>query len=78
LENLTAPSSFGIPPKHDGYLSNYTVSYGFIQEVPEALSLGVKRLELEADYSSPNSAGVKKSVGLYIHSPICLNGVVFN
>jgi hypothetical protein len=30
----------------------------------------------EADHSPPTSAEVKKNVDLYIHSPICLHGVV--
>jgi hypothetical protein len=47
------------------------------QRVPGAFSLGVKRLESEADHSPPTSAEVKK-VGLYIHSPIRLHGVVLN
>jgi hypothetical protein len=34
-----------------------------------ALSLGVKRLGCEADYSSSSSAEVKECVELYLHSP---------
>jgi hypothetical protein len=40
-----------------------------IQLVPGALSLGVKRPGLEADYSPPSSAEVKECMELYIHSP---------
>jgi hypothetical protein len=40
-----------------------------IQWVPVALSLGVKRLEREADHSPPSSAEVKECVALYLHSP---------
>jgi hypothetical protein len=39
-----------------------------IQWVPEALSLGVKRPECEADHSPPSSAEVKECVELYLHS----------
>jgi hypothetical protein len=39
-----------------------------IQWVPEALSLGVKRPEREADHS-PSSTEVKECVELYLHSP---------
>jgi hypothetical protein len=49
-----------------------------IQWVPGALSPGVKRPGREADHSPPASAEVKKNVGLHIHSPICLHGVVLN
>jgi hypothetical protein len=38
-----------------------------IQWVPGALSLGVKRLESEADHSSPSSTEVKECVELYLH-----------
>jgi hypothetical protein len=40
-----------------------------VQWVPGAFTLGVKRLELEADYSLPSSAEVKEWVELYLHSP---------
>jgi hypothetical protein len=40
-----------------------------IQWVPGALSLGVKRLEREADHSPPSSAKVKEWVELYLHFP---------
>jgi hypothetical protein len=43
-----------------------------------ALSLRVKRPGREADHSPPSSAEVKECVELYLHSPICLHGVVFN
>jgi hypothetical protein len=46
--------------------------------VPGALSLGVKRPGCEADHSPPSSAEVKGWVELYLHSPICLHGVVFS
>jgi hypothetical protein len=42
------------------------------QWVPGALSLGVKRLEREADHSPPSSADVKECVELYIHFPSTL------
>jgi hypothetical protein len=44
-----------------------------IQWVPEALSLGVKRPEREADHSHPSSAEVKEWVELYPHSPSTLS-----
>jgi hypothetical protein len=37
----------------------------------------VKRLGREADHSSPTSAE-EENMDLYIHSPICLQGVVLN
>jgi hypothetical protein len=40
-----------------------------IQWVPEALSLGVKRLGHEADHSPPSSAEVKEWAELYLQSP---------
>jgi hypothetical protein len=43
-----------------------------------ALFLGVKRRELEADHSPPSSGDVKECVELYLHSPVCLHGVVLN
>jgi hypothetical protein len=43
-----------------------------------ALSPGVKRMGREADHSPPPSAEVKKTLSLYIHSPIRLHGVVLN
>jgi hypothetical protein len=49
-----------------------------IQWVPEAFSLGVKRLWREADHSPPSSAEVKEWVELYLHSPIRLHGVVLS
>jgi hypothetical protein len=39
-----------------------------IQWVPEALSLGVKWMEREADHSPPSSAEIKEWVELYLHS----------
>jgi hypothetical protein len=36
----------------------------------------VKRPGREADHSPPASAEVKKNVNLYIHSPICIHGIV--
>jgi hypothetical protein len=47
-----------------------------IQWIPRDLSLGIKRLRLEADHSPPSSAKVKEYVELYLHSPIRLYGVV--
>jgi hypothetical protein len=49
-----------------------------IQWVPGALSLVVKRPGSEADHSPPSSAEVKKSVELYLYSPIRLHGVVLS
>jgi hypothetical protein len=46
--------------------------------VPGALTLGVKWLGREADHSPPSSAEVKECVGLYLHSPVCLDGMVLN
>jgi hypothetical protein len=43
-----------------------------IQWVPGAFS-GLKRPKREADNSPPTSAEVKKTVGVYIHSPIRLS-----
>jgi len=40
-----------------------------IQWAIGALSLGVKRLGREADYSPPYSAVVKEYVEIYFHSP---------
>jgi hypothetical protein len=40
-----------------------------IQWVPGTLSLGVKRLGHEADYSPPSSDDGKECVELYLHSP---------
>jgi hypothetical protein len=40
-----------------------------IQWVPGALSLGVKQLGREADYSPPSSAKIKDFVELYLNSP---------
>jgi hypothetical protein len=40
-----------------------------IQWIPGAFSLGVKRLEREADHSPPSSAEVKEWVELYLHFP---------
>jgi hypothetical protein len=49
-----------------------------IQWVPGALSLGVRRPAREADHLPPSSAEVKECVELYLHSPICLHGVVLS
>jgi hypothetical protein len=38
---------------------------------------GVQRQGYEAHHTPPSSAEVKK-VELYLHSPICLHGIVFN
>jgi hypothetical protein len=43
-----------------------------------AVSPGVKRQGREAEHSLPTSAEVKKSVDLYIRSPIRLHSVVRN
>jgi hypothetical protein len=42
----------------------------------EAVSLGVKRPEREADHSPPSSAEVQEFVELYFHAPISLHGAV--
>jgi len=49
-----------------------------IQQVPGALSLGVKQVVYEADHSPPSSTEVKECVELYLHSPICLHGKVLS
>jgi hypothetical protein len=49
-----------------------------IQWMPGALSLGVKQPGHEADHSPPSSAKVKECMELYLHSPICLHGVVLS
>jgi hypothetical protein len=49
-----------------------------IQWIPGALSLGVKRPGLEADYSPPPSAEVRQYVEFYLHSPVRLHGVVLS
>jgi hypothetical protein len=41
-----------------------------IKWVPDAISLGVKRLGNEADHSPPSIAEVKECMELYLHSPI--------
>jgi hypothetical protein len=40
-----------------------------VQLVPAALSLGVRQLGREADYSPPSSAEVKECVDPYLNSP---------
>jgi hypothetical protein len=40
-----------------------------IQWIPGAVSLGVKWLGIEADYSPPSTAEVKECMELYLHSP---------
>jgi len=49
-----------------------------IQWAQGALSLGVKQPGHEADHSPPSSSEVKECVGLYLHSPIHLHGVVLS
>jgi hypothetical protein len=39
---------------------------------------GVERPGREAEHLRPTSAEVKENMYLYIHSPICLHGVVLN
>jgi hypothetical protein len=48
-----------------------------IQWVPVSLFPGVKWQGREADHSPPNNAEVR-NVDLYIHSLICLNGIVLS
>jgi hypothetical protein len=48
------------------------------QWVRGALSLGVKRPQLEPDHSPPSSAEVKECLELYLHSPIHLHGVLLS
>jgi hypothetical protein len=43
-----------------------------IQRIPEALSLGIRRLGRETDHSPPYSAEVKECVELYLHYPVRL------
>jgi len=49
-----------------------------IQQVTEALSLGVKRPGRETDHLPPSSVEIKECVELYTHSPIRLHGVVLS
>jgi hypothetical protein len=49
-----------------------------VQWVPGALSVGVKRLEREADHSPPCSAEVQNAWGYTSTHPIRLHGVVLN
>jgi hypothetical protein len=50
-----------------------------IQWVPAAVSLGVKQPgREEADHSPPTNAEVKECVELYLHSRICLHGVMLS
>jgi hypothetical protein len=49
-----------------------------LQWVSGTLFLGVKRPGREADHSPPSSAEVKEWVELYLHSPICLHGVLLS
>jgi hypothetical protein len=49
-----------------------------IQWVPGDLSFGVKQVRCEADHSPPSSAEVKECMELYLHSPICLHGMVLS
>jgi hypothetical protein len=45
--------------------------------VPGAFSLGVKQPGREADHS-PSSAEVKECMGLHLHSPVHLHGMVLS
>jgi hypothetical protein len=49
-----------------------------IQWVPGALSLGVKQLGCEVDHTPLSSAEVKEWIELYLHSPICVHGMVLS
>jgi hypothetical protein len=49
-----------------------------IQWIPLAPPLAVKRPGHEADHSLPSNDKVKEWVELYLHSPICLHGVVLS
>jgi hypothetical protein len=49
-----------------------------VQLVPGVPSLGVKGSGREANHSPSSSAEVKECVGLYLHSPIRLHGLVFS
>jgi hypothetical protein len=49
---------------------------GFHTMSTGVFSLGVKRSGHEADHSPSSSAEIKEWVELYLHSPMCLNGVV--
>jgi hypothetical protein len=44
----------------------------------EFLSRGLKRPGHETDHSPSSSAEIKERVELYLHSPICLHGVVLS
>jgi hypothetical protein len=51
--------------------------------LPASYSMGIAGLfpggkAAEANHSPPTSAQDKENVDLYIHSPICLHGVVLN
>jgi hypothetical protein len=49
-----------------------------IQWIPGALSLGVKWLGHGADHSPPSGVEVKECMELYLHSQMCLHGVVLS
>jgi hypothetical protein len=69
---LHSPNTFswrGVQLKAQGQLYFYLYLY---------LSLGVKWPGREANHSPTSSAEVIECVELYLHSPICLHGVVFS
>jgi hypothetical protein len=74
-ERVFVVVSLWLSPKTFGYTLLFTTASRMaleptqppIQWVPGALSLGVKRLGREADYSPPSSAEVKEWVELYLH-----------
>jgi hypothetical protein len=46
--------------------------------MPDSLSLGIKRLGLEADYSTPSSVEVKNAWSYTSTPPLSLHGVMLN
>jgi hypothetical protein len=54
---------------------SFCVSVPPIQWVPGAISPGIKRPGREAGHSPPSSLEVKNGE-IYLHSPICLHGIV--
>jgi hypothetical protein len=65
------------PGREAGIYKLYFYSHPFIQLVPGAVSLEVKRQGREADHSPPSSAEVKNG-GAIPPLPLRLHGVVLN
>jgi hypothetical protein len=72
------PVGLGIFPFTTASRTALGPTHSPIQWVPGALSLWVKQPGREADHLPPSSAEVKECVELYLHSPICLHGVVLS